>query len=46
MEESVLVHELRKVISLVSMLRDIGLDKHLTTEDSCAWESVIRKACL
>lgn len=30
MEESVLVHELRKVISLVNMLRDIGLDKHLS----------------
>lgn len=30
MEGSVLVHELRKVISLVDLLRDIGLDKQLS----------------
>lgn len=30
MEGSILVHELRKVISLVDLLRDIGLDKQLS----------------
>lgn len=30
MEGSVLVHDLRKVITLVDMLRDIGLDKKLS----------------
>lgn len=30
MQGSVLVHELRKVISLVDLLRDIGLDKQLS----------------
>lgn len=30
MEGSVLVHELRKVITLVDLLRDIGLDKQLS----------------
>jgi predicted ABC-type transport system involved in lysophospholipase L1 biosynthesis ATPase subunit len=30
MEGSILVHELRKVITLVDLLRDIGLDKQLS----------------
>ena len=30
MEGSLLVHELRKVITLVDLLRDIGLDKKLS----------------
>ena len=30
MEGSVLVHELRKVIKIVDLLRDIGLDKQLS----------------
>ncbi len=30
MEGSILVHELRKVIKIVDLLRDIGLDKQLS----------------
>ena len=30
MEGSILVHELRKVITLVDLLRDIGLDQQLS----------------
>jgi hypothetical protein len=30
MEGSILVHDLRKVITLVDLLRDIGLDKKLS----------------
>jgi ABC-type polar amino acid transport system ATPase subunit len=30
MQGSILVHELRKVISLVDLLRDIGLEKQLS----------------